>query len=85
MLVIWLAVVGAGFSVGIGVFERLVGDVGVVPGSEADRARDLRDTVAPEAESITAVVAGVDAADPAVLAAVDGSAPTCGRCPASPR
>jgi RND superfamily putative drug exporter len=71
VLVIWLAVVGAGFSVGIGVFERLVGDVGVVPGSEADRARDLRDTVAPEAESITAVVADVDAADPAVLAAVE--------------
>jgi RND superfamily putative drug exporter len=71
VLVIWLAVVGAGFSVGIGVFERLVGDVGVVPGSEADRARHLRDTVAPEAESITAVVAGVDAADPAVLAAVE--------------
>jgi putative drug exporter of the RND superfamily len=71
VLVIWLAVVGAGFSVGIGVFERLVGDVGVVPGSEADRARDLRDTVAPEAESITAVVAGVDVADPAVLGAVE--------------
>ncbi|MDG4820723.1 MMPL family transporter [Asanoa sp. WMMD1127] len=71
VLVIWLAVVGAGFTVGIGVFERLVGDVGVVPGSESSRAADVRDELAPEPEEITAVVTGVDAADPAVTAAVD--------------
>ncbi|GIF45483.1 putative membrane protein [Asanoa ferruginea] len=71
VLLIWLAVVGAGFTVGVGVFERLVGDVGVVPGSESDRASDLGETLAPEPERITAVVSGIDAADPAVTAAID--------------
>ncbi|GAA1877763.1 MMPL family transporter [Asanoa iriomotensis] len=71
VVVIWLAVVGAGFTFGIGVFERLVGDVGVVPGSESTRAADLRDSLAPAPEEITAIVSGVDASDPAVTAAVD--------------
>ncbi|MEV4622595.1 MMPL family transporter [Asanoa sp. NPDC049573] len=71
VLLIWLAVVGAGFTVGVGVFDRLVGDVGVVPGSESDRASDLGATLAPEPEQITAIVSGVDAADPAVAAAID--------------
>lgn len=71
VLVIWLAVVGAGFTVGVGVFERLVATVGVVPGSEADRARALRDTTAPKPDSITAIVAGVDATSPGVRAAVE--------------
>ncbi|SNS94677.1 putative drug exporter of the RND superfamily [Asanoa hainanensis] len=71
VLVIWLAVVAAGFTVGVGVFERLVGDVGVVPGSESDRASDRRDALAPAPEEITAIVTGISATDPAVLAAVD--------------
>jgi RND superfamily putative drug exporter len=71
VLVIWLAVVGAGFTVGIGVFDRLVGEVGLVPGSESARAADLRDDLAPAPEEITAIVSGVDASDPAVTAAVD--------------
>ncbi|MEV0719914.1 MMPL family transporter, partial [Asanoa sp. NPDC050611] len=71
VLVIWLAVVGAGFTVGVGVFERLVGEVGVVPGSESARAADLRDELAPAPEEITAIVSGVNASDPAVTAAVD--------------
>ncbi|GIF77513.1 MMPL family transporter [Asanoa siamensis] len=71
VLVIWLAVVGAGFTVGIGVFERLVGSVGVVPGSESDRATTLQEDLAPSPEEITAVVSGVTATDPAVTAAVD--------------
>jgi RND superfamily putative drug exporter len=71
VLLIWLAVVGAGFTVGVGVFERLVGDVGVVPGSESDRASDLDEALAAEPEQITAIVSGIDAADPAVTAAID--------------
>ncbi|HEV7708978.1 MAG TPA: hypothetical protein VGP16_12350, partial [Asanoa sp.] len=71
VLLIWLAVVGAGFTVGVGVFERLVGDVGVVPGSESDRAGDLGEILAPEPQQITAIVSGIDAADPAVTAAID--------------
>ncbi|MEV4539772.1 MMPL family transporter [Asanoa sp. NPDC049518] len=71
VLVIWLAVVAAGFTVGVGVFERLVGDVGLVPGSESDRAADRRDALAPAPEEITAIVSGIDATDPAVTAAID--------------
>jgi putative drug exporter of the RND superfamily len=71
VLVIWLAVVGAGFTVGVGVFDRLVATVGVVPGSEADRARDLRAATAPEPDTLTAVVAEVDANSPAVRAAIE--------------
>ncbi|MDG4828688.1 MMPL family transporter [Solwaraspora sp. WMMD1047] len=71
VLVIWLAVVAAGFTFGVGVFDRLVSTVGVVPGSESDRARDQRAATAPEPGSVTAVVTGIDPADPAVLAAVE--------------
>ena len=71
VLVIWLAVVGVGFTVGTGVFGRLVATVGQVPGSESDQARELREASAPEPARLTAVVAGVDASDPAVRAAVD--------------
>ncbi len=71
VLVIWLAVVAAGFTFGIGVFERLVGDVGVVAGSESTRAADRREALEPEPEEITAIISGVDATDPTVTAAVD--------------
>ncbi|MEV4631444.1 MMPL family transporter [Micromonospora sp. NPDC049523] len=74
VLVLWLAVVAAGFTVGIGVFERLVGTVGVVPGSESDRVLELRETVAPEPQRLTAIVTGVDANSPDVRAAVDRAA-----------
>jgi RND superfamily putative drug exporter len=71
VLVVWLAVVGAGFGVGTGVFDRLVSTVGHVPGSESDRADERRAAAAPEPETFTVVVSGVDAADPAVRTAVD--------------
>nr|MDT0657849.1 MMPL family transporter [Micromonospora sp. DSM 115978] len=70
VLVVWLAVVAAGFTIGIGVFERLVPTVGVVPGSEADQAREFRAATAPPPESITAIVAEIDPADPTVRAAL---------------
>ncbi len=60
VIAIWVAVVGAGFGVGIGVFERLVPDVGVVPGSESDRAEELLEETAPAPEGIAAVIVGAD-------------------------
>jgi RND superfamily putative drug exporter len=75
VIVVWLAVVGAGFGIGTGVFDRLVGDVGTVPGSESDRAAGRLADAAPRPETITVVVAG-RAAHPAlrqsVAAAVRG-------------
>jgi RND superfamily putative drug exporter len=68
VIVLWVAVVGAGFGVGTGVFERLVDDVGTVPGSESDQAAERLDQAAPEPETLTAVMTGVPADDPAVLA-----------------
>ncbi|MFF5262834.1 MMPL family transporter [Actinomadura viridis] len=61
----WLAVVGAGFGVGTGVFDRLVSDVGTVPGSESGRAERLLERAAPRPESLTAVITGRAAGDPA--------------------
>jgi RND superfamily putative drug exporter len=40
VLALWTAVAGAGFGVGIGVFDRLESAVGTVPGSESARAED---------------------------------------------
>ncbi|TDD89265.1 MMPL family transporter [Actinomadura rubrisoli] len=61
---VWLAIVGAGFGIGGGVFGRLVSDVGRVPGSESGRAADRLDEVAPRAETLTAVISGRAAGDP---------------------
>ena len=38
---VWLAAVAGCFAVGIGVFDRLGSDVGVVPGSESERGYAL--------------------------------------------
>ncbi|TDE10164.1 MMPL family transporter [Jiangella asiatica] len=54
----WVAVIGAGFGIGTGVFERLISDVGTVPGSESMRVEERLDDLAPQPETITAVVAG---------------------------
>ena len=71
VIVLWLAVVGAGFAVGIGVFDRLVADVGVVPGSESTARRDAAATTPrPSRRRMTAVVSGRPATDPAVRASV---------------
>jgi RND superfamily putative drug exporter len=68
--VIWLAVMGAGFGVGGGVFERLVSEVGTVPGSESARAADRLVDAAPRPETITAVISGRPVGDPALRQSV---------------
>jgi len=70
VVVLWLAVVGAGFGVGIGVFERLVPEVGTVPGSESQRAEQRLEDTAAGAETLTAVISGRPASDPALRADV---------------
>jgi RND superfamily putative drug exporter len=75
VIVVWLAVVAAGFGIGTGVFSRLVPDVGTVPGSESDQAQERLADAAPRPETVTAVISGPPADDPAlrgdVAAAVD--------------
>ncbi|MBC6462560.1 MMPL family transporter [Actinomadura sp. HBU206391] len=70
VIVAWLAIVGAGFGIGGGVFERLVSDVGTVPGSESGRAADRLAAAAPRPETLTAVISGRPAADPALRQSV---------------
>ncbi len=70
VIVTWLAVVAAGFGIGIGVFDRLVADVGTVLGSESDDAAQRIDEVEPTAETLTAIVSGMPVDDPAVQRSV---------------
>jgi RND superfamily putative drug exporter len=70
VVVMWLAVVVAGFGIGGGVFGRLVGEVGTVPGSESGRAAERVDAAAPRPETITAVISGRPAGDPALRRSV---------------
>src|SRR5688572_1409342 len=77
VVVVWLAVVAGSFAVGIGVFDRLVSDVGQVPGSESDRASDLIDRAdqegpdGPRPITLSAIVYGPPVTDPALISAVD--------------
>jgi RND superfamily putative drug exporter len=73
VVVLWLAAVAASFTVGVGVFDRLVSDVGRVPGSESDRADALIGQAGPQPVELTAIVHGRPAADPVVRAAVDAA------------
>ena len=56
IVVAWLVVVAGCFAVGSGVFIRLQTDVGVVPGSESDRAHTLLRNAGPQPVELTAVV-----------------------------
>jgi RND superfamily putative drug exporter len=71
VVVLWVAIVGAGFTTGIGVFERLVSDVGTVPGSESDRGRDRLNDAAPPLPTINAVISGRPADDAAMRSSMD--------------
>ncbi|GAA0961374.1 hypothetical protein GCM10009558_080090 [Virgisporangium aurantiacum] len=74
VVVVWLAAVAGSFAVGTGVFDRLVSDVGQVPGSESDRAADLIDRAdGPRSISLSAIVYGAPVTDPALIAAVDAA------------
>ena len=70
VVVLWLVAVAGAFAVGLGVFDRLVGDVGVVPGSESDRAYTMIAAAGPQPIVLTAIVHGQPADDPEVGAAV---------------
>jgi RND superfamily putative drug exporter len=71
VVLLWVAVVGAGFTTGIGVFDRLVSDVGGVPGSESDRAAEQVRAIAPRPETVSAVITGRPADDPAMRSSVE--------------
>lgn len=70
VIVAWIAIVGVGFGVGIGVFGKLVPDVGTVPGSESSQAEERINEVAPRPEALTAVITGESATDAALNQAV---------------
>jgi RND superfamily putative drug exporter len=71
VILVWVAIVGAGFGIGGSVFGRLVGEVGTVPGSESAQAADRLAEAAPRPETLTAVIAGRPADDPALRASVE--------------
>src|SRR5688572_25152364 len=66
VIAIWLAIVGAGFGIGTGVFERLVTDVGHVPSSESARAADRLSAGPADTETLTAIISGPPADDTAL-------------------
>lgn len=81
VVVLWLVAVVLAFTTGIGVFGRLVSDVGAVPGSESDRAATLSSRAEPESVSITAVVQGQRAAGPTIQIATDAAVADLRRMP----
>jgi RND superfamily putative drug exporter len=81
IVVVWLALVVAGFAVGVRVFDRLVSDVGTVPASESDRAWSLAAQAGPEPVVLTAVVYGRPAGDPARQAATTSAVTDLRRLP----
>ncbi|HEY8472923.1 MAG TPA: MMPL family transporter [Natronosporangium sp.] len=66
VILLWVAVVAAGFGIGTRVFGELVGDVGTVPGSESDRAEERLDAAAPRPATLSAVFTGRPVDDPAL-------------------
>lgn len=63
VLFTWIAVLVAGFGVGIGVFDRLTGDVGEIESSESYAGSRALRQGAPSGEHIYAVVDGRDVRD----------------------
>ncbi|MEV4755864.1 MMPL family transporter [Micromonospora sp. NPDC049559] len=70
VIVLWIAVVAGGFTVGAGVFGRLVPEVGTVPGSESQTALRRLAEAGDEPVRLTALVQGAPADDPAVRGSV---------------
>jgi RND superfamily putative drug exporter len=59
VIVFWVAVVAVGFGVGGGVFMKLTAQVATVPGSETERALQVRDDAAgPRPSQLTVVATG---------------------------
>jgi RND superfamily putative drug exporter len=70
VILLWLTLVGVGFTTGTRVFDRLVSDVGTVPGSQSERAAALVSEASPEPPSVTAVILGPPDTDTALRATV---------------
>jgi RND superfamily putative drug exporter len=70
VIVLWIAVVAAGFGIGTGVFDRLESETGTVPGSESQQAEQRLADTAAGAETLTAVISGRPATDPSLLASI---------------
>ena len=70
-VVVWVATAATAFAVGVGVFERLQSEVGVVPGSESDRAVTLLHQAEPQPVTLTAVLEGQDIANGTTAALAD--------------
>jgi RND superfamily putative drug exporter len=73
VVLLWSAAVAGLFGVGIGVFDRLVSDVGVVPGSQSERGYALVGQAGPQPITLTVIVHGRAASDPAMRRAVDAA------------
>ncbi|HZM84225.1 MAG TPA: MMPL family transporter [Candidatus Limnocylindrales bacterium] len=80
VLVLWLIAVAVMGSAGFGIFERLVSDVGTVPGSESERAWALMSRAEPSPPALTAVIQG-PATDPSVLAQANAAVADLRRLP----
>ena len=70
VVALWVAAIAACATVGIGVFDRLVGSVGLVPGSDSDRAEAMMAQRGPDRVMLTAIVYDRPVTDPAVREAV---------------
>jgi putative drug exporter of the RND superfamily len=73
VVVAWILVLVAGFGIGIGVFERLTGEISSGSGTESARGHDRIAATGPERSALTAVVHGKPAGDPAVRSQVDAA------------
>src|SRR5262245_42533328 len=73
VVVLWLTAVAASVGVGIRIFDRLVSDVGRVPGSESDLGYTMIGRAGPEPTTLTAIVSGRPASDPGLRSAVNAA------------
>ncbi len=77
----WLVVVVGCFAVGVGVFNRLEPDVGVVPGSESERAYDMLGEAGLRPVELTAVLHGQSTTDASVRETVAAAVTDLRRMP----
>ena len=80
VLVLWLIAVAVMGSAGFGIFDRLVSDVGTVPGSESDRAWTVMSRAEPNPPTLTAVIEG-PATDPSLVAQANAAVAELRRLP----
>ncbi|GFJ86741.1 MMPL family transporter [Phytohabitans rumicis] len=73
VLVVWLLITVAGFTLGNAVFARMTTTVGTVPGSEAQRGAEALGDAKLAPPVITAVVSGPPASTPAFRTAVEAA------------